>query len=120
MGDSSGEFAVSDFKRSRDPRWSIGLSRGELLQKLAIELPVARHPPQAAVDVDSGDYRQVFVRRWICRPGKAVRPARQGSTQSIRIDWLRDVIVHACVQASLALLRQGMCGHRDNRNSLKA
>ena len=49
---------------------------------------------------------------------RARQPPRESSKQIISVDRLRKVIVHPNIQALLTILRQHICGQRDDRYPL--
>ena len=124
VGDALGGLAVAArraprrSRRPRRPAWPANCS-SRLRKRRA--LPATRARPSAAstpsIAGRSAGRLAAAVRRRGTRRGLLPRlhPALERREQGVRVDRLGDVVVHAGVEAALALLHRGVRRHRDDR-----
>ena len=102
--------------------------RRKLHQQVAIETLVASNSPQTIGHINTRYLRQNYLicGSYGCRlrldgllPVR-LRPSQQRGKQDLRINRLRHMIIHACVNAALAFFNKGVSRHRDDGKLLQA
>src|SRR5271157_5809849 len=99
------------------PKRTEGRKKTEYAARMGTQRARVRSPSHRTIAaVSPGDWPEDVLRVRVTKLRRAGVAIAHGGQEFFRLNWLRDVAVHAGRQAALPIALHGMRRHRDDRN----